>query len=116
MRIIVKQIQSTDTIAWDRYVHAHHQATLYHLSGWKNIIEKTYAHKTYYLIAQQQTFTPLNAKPNPLHWHYISIKGKSADTETSEKSKFEKAINLWQKLPVSVTKIIGPMIRKHIEL
>jgi len=56
------------------------------------------------------------AEPITLHWHYISIKGKSADTETSEKSKFEKAINLWQKLPVSVTKIIGPMIRKHIEL
>jgi len=36
--------------------------------------------------------------------------------DTSEKSKFDKAIHYWQKLPVPVTKILGPMIRKHIGL
>ena len=51
MDIKVKTIQSTDAPAWDAYVHAHPKATLYHLSGWKNIIEKTYGHKTYYLMA-----------------------------------------------------------------
>ena len=51
MSIKVKQIQSVDTIAWDAYVHAHPDATLYHLSSWKTVIEKTYGHKTYYLIA-----------------------------------------------------------------
>jgi len=56
------------------------------------------------------------AEPIPLHWHYISINGKPTDTETSEKSKFDKAIQCWQKLPVFLAKIIGPMIRKHIGL
>jgi len=56
------------------------------------------------------------AKPTPLHWHYISLEGGRNDPETSEKSRFDKAIQYWQKLPVSVTKIIGPMIRKHIGL
>jgi len=56
------------------------------------------------------------AKPNPLNWHYISLKGKSVDTETSEASKFDKAVQYWTKLPLSVTKIIGPMLRKHIGL
>ena len=56
------------------------------------------------------------AKPTPLHWHYISLNCESIDEETSEKSKFERAIRYWQKLPVPVTKIIGPMIRKHISL
>ncbi len=56
------------------------------------------------------------AKPSPLHWHYIFPNGKSVDTEISEKSKFDKAIHYWQKLPVSISKIIGPPIRKHIGL
>jgi hypothetical protein len=54
MSISIKQIQPTDTHAWDAYVHAHPQATVYHLSGWKNVIEKTYGHKTYYLMALQK--------------------------------------------------------------
>jgi len=54
--------------------------------------------------------------PTPLHWHYIALDGQSINEETSEKSKFEKAIRYWQKIPVPITKIIGPMIRKHIGL
>ncbi|UCF86476.1 MAG: GNAT family N-acetyltransferase [Desulfobacteraceae bacterium] len=56
------------------------------------------------------------AKPLPLHWHYISLDGQPVDEETPEKSKFEIAIQYWQKLPVPITKIIGPTIRKHISL
>ena len=56
------------------------------------------------------------AVPTPLHWHYIALDGQPIGEETSEKSKFERAIQYWQKLPVPVTKIIGPMIRKHIGL
>ena len=51
-----------------------------------------------------------------LYWHYISLKGKPISQDSSEKSKFNKAIQYWQKLPVCVTQIIGPMIRKHIGL
>ena len=56
------------------------------------------------------------AKPEPLYWHYISVNGKPLNQERSKRLNFSKAIRLWQKLPVSVTKIIGPMIRKHIGL
>lgn len=56
------------------------------------------------------------ARPHPLHWHYIWVKGRPDDEDSSKKSKFEKAIQYWQMLPVPVTKIIGPAIRKHIGL
>ena len=56
------------------------------------------------------------AKPQPLHWHSISLNGKPISEDTDEKSEFDKAIQYWQKLPVPVTKVIGPMIRKHIGL
>jgi len=56
------------------------------------------------------------AQPSLLHWHYFALDGKTRYEETSEKSKFDRAIHLWQKIPVPITKIIGPMIRKHIGL
>lgn len=56
------------------------------------------------------------ALPTPLQWQYISLNGSSAGIKVPEKSKFERAIHYWQKLPVGVTRIIGPMVRKHIPL
>jgi serine/alanine adding enzyme len=37
--------------AWDSFVINNSDATCYHLSGWKNIFEKTYHHRTSYLYA-----------------------------------------------------------------
>ncbi len=37
--------------AWDSFVMNTEGGTCYHLSGWKNVFEKTYLHKTYYLYA-----------------------------------------------------------------
>ncbi len=55
------------------------------------------------------------AQPNLLHWYYISLDGfQSAINE--EKSKFDLAITIWQKLPVHLTQVLGPTIRKHIGL
>ncbi|OQX15337.1 MAG: methicillin resistance protein [Desulfobacteraceae bacterium IS3] len=56
------------------------------------------------------------ANPIPLNWHTIYLKGKPEQTETSGASKFDTAVRYWKKLPVSATKIIGPIIRKHIGL
>jgi len=56
------------------------------------------------------------AKPEPLHWHYFSLNGKRLKGESDDKARFDKAIRYWQRLPVPVTKIVGPMIRKHISL
>jgi len=51
MNVHIREIQSTDADMWDAYVHSHPQATLYHLYGWRNVIERTYGHKSYYLAA-----------------------------------------------------------------
>ena len=56
------------------------------------------------------------SRPRPLHWHYITLNGTTISEGTDEKSKFDKAIQYWQKLPVPVTKVVGPVIRKHIGL
>jgi CelD/BcsL family acetyltransferase involved in cellulose biosynthesis len=56
------------------------------------------------------------AKPVPLHWHYIVLDGRGMHESRNERSKYEKAIQYWRRLPVPVTRMIGPMIRKHIGL
>jgi len=56
------------------------------------------------------------AVPAPLNWNYISLDGTSLDAESSRTEKFETARRYWRKLPLIVTKIIGPSIRKHISL
>jgi FemAB-related protein (PEP-CTERM system-associated) len=56
------------------------------------------------------------AKPEPLYWHYISMDGKPIAVPISEQSSFELAAQVWKKLPVAVTRVIGPMIRKYIGL
>lgn len=56
------------------------------------------------------------AKGAPLCWHYISLNGRPLDLESSEKGRFEKAIRYWKMLPLPVTRIVGPSIRKHIGL
>jgi FemAB-related protein (PEP-CTERM system-associated) len=56
------------------------------------------------------------AVPAPLYWHHISLDGNLPDPQGPETEKFEMAARCWRKLPLIVTKIIGPSIRKHISL
>jgi len=56
------------------------------------------------------------AEPSRLHWYHFSCRGQPPDRSGSEESRFGKAIEYWKRLPVPVTRILGPMIRKHIGL
>lgn len=47
------QLLTNQAAEWDNYVRASPEATLYHCSGWKRIIEKSFGHQTYYLYASQ---------------------------------------------------------------
>lgn len=42
-----------DTTAWDAFVHAHPQATFCHLAAWRRVIEAAFAHRTHYVMAEQ---------------------------------------------------------------
>jgi len=60
------------------------------------------------------------AKPHPMYWYTIYLDESKPlsrvenDTLTSRKKAM--AVQLWQKLPVPITRLIGPPIRKHIDL
>jgi len=56
------------------------------------------------------------ADPVPLHWYYIATDGNKINKYATDKQAYGKAIAAWKKLPVPITKIIGPPIRKYIGL
>lgn len=48
----IQKYKENDKEDWDRYVRKNHKATFFHQIGWKYIIEHTYKHKGYYLLAK----------------------------------------------------------------
>ena len=57
--IEIREFTKADKDAWDAYVYSHPNANLYQLSGWNNVISKTYGHNCYYLVAVE---TPAQSK------------------------------------------------------
>jgi serine/alanine adding enzyme len=47
----VVEIGVADAETWDQAVHASRSANLYHLYGWRRVIEDTFGHRTFYLAA-----------------------------------------------------------------
>jgi FemAB-related protein (PEP-CTERM system-associated) len=56
------------------------------------------------------------AVPAPLFWYLISLDGKPVDARKSGAERFRWAAHYWRKLPLEVTRILGPRIRKHLSL
>ena len=51
--IRVRRIDSdTDAAAWDAFVAASPDSSLYHRYGWRRIIHKSFGHETFYLTAE----------------------------------------------------------------
>ncbi len=42
-----------ETAAWDAFVRSRPEATFFHLSAWRRVIEAAFAHRTYYCAAEQ---------------------------------------------------------------
>lgn len=119
MPLQIKILQKTDEVVWDTYVESHPESSLYHLSGWRNVIEKTYGHKTYYLIATNRTHTQQQLESNQVvgilpivHLKnfvfgnslysipYFDIGGIIASNKQAENALLLEAIEIGQKLKV----------------
>jgi len=54
------------------------------------------------------------AKPEPLYWEYALQSGRELPNLSPSNPKYRAAINLWTRLPVGLTKVIGPHIVRSI--
>jgi FemAB-related protein (PEP-CTERM system-associated) len=51
--VSVRPFRDGDERRWDEFVCAHSKGTFFHLAGWRRVIERAFAHRTYYLIAER---------------------------------------------------------------
>jgi len=54
------------------------------------------------------------AKPLQLYWQYLLREGEPLPAINNKNPKFDLAIRVWQKLPLPLTRILGPHIVKNI--
>jgi FemAB-related protein (PEP-CTERM system-associated) len=53
MKTIV-QIHRDESSSWDTYVASHEESTNYHRYGWREVVEQSFGHRTYYLAAKTE--------------------------------------------------------------
>jgi hypothetical protein len=54
------------------------------------------------------------AAPVPLYWHYWVRDGGPLPNLTPNNPRMQMAIRLWRRLPVAVTRLIGPPLVKNL--
>lgn len=53
------------------------------------------------------------ASPQQLHWYKYAAQTETSDNFSSKRGSF---IKIWSRLPPGITRVIGPLLRKHIHL
>ncbi|HZR02311.1 MAG TPA: peptidoglycan bridge formation protein FemAB, partial [Burkholderiales bacterium] len=51
---VVTELTASSRQKWDNFVRQCKQATFFHLSAWKNIMEDVFGHRTRFLMAQRE--------------------------------------------------------------
>lgn len=55
------------------------------------------------------------AQPRQLHWQSVGAANSRASTTVSaQDGKFHAAVEVWKRLPIPVTRVLGPRIRKYL--
>jgi len=54
------------------------------------------------------------ARPEALQWHYLLSSGAKLPNLSNSNPKFSMAIKLWQRLPLAMTRALGPLIVRDI--
>jgi len=107
----VRLYQPSDKSAWDSYVFKHPTSTHCSLSGWKDVLETTYGHKGYYLLAEDN-FRIVGILPlfhikslifgNQLvSMPFLNYGGVLADSSDVERSLIEEMFHLGLRLKTS---------------
>ena len=54
------------------------------------------------------------SREHDLHWYYVLPNGEELPDISPANAKYDLAIKMWQKMPLGLTKMIGPSIIKNI--
>lgn len=54
------------------------------------------------------------AQPKQLFWQVLNLNGAQGATISTDDAKYRLVLEVWRRLPISVTRIIGPRVRKYL--
>lgn len=54
------------------------------------------------------------AEPRPMYWHYWLAPGEERPKLNPDNPRYKRAIAIWQKLPLPITKLVGPHLVKNL--
>ena len=107
---MVKLLESTNSQRWDDFVSKHEDSTFFHLSGWQEVIERAFGHKTYYYYVENEGritgILPLVHVKSPLFGNalcslsFCVYGGVVAEDDDSHKQLTQKACELAEFLNV----------------
>ena len=99
---------SREEQSWEQFAYAAPNASLYHLYGWKDVIERTFGHPTFYLAAldagQVRGVLPLVQLKSRLFGNlmvslpYFNYGGICAESDAVRNGLFEEAVRLAQRV------------------
>ena len=53
-------------------------------------------------------------EPEPLYYEYFLVRAREMPNLSPTNPKYSLFIRMWQKLPVAVTRIVGPWLARHL--
>lgn len=53
-------------------------------------------------------------EPEPLHYEYVLVKADKVPDVNPLNPKYQRFISLWKRLPLGVTRVVGPHLVKHL--
>jgi len=87
----VLELQDQDKEEWDKYVYDSPQATMYHLAGWKDVMEDTFGLRSHYLSAKEGDqilgVLPLLHIKSRLSGHFFTSMPGSVCTQDEETAR-----------------------------
>lgn len=108
--LTVRSMEATDRERWDEFVLRCPSATFFHRAGWKEVIERTFGHRTYFLLAEAdgriEGVLPLAEVKSFLFGHSLSslpfcvYGGVAATSERARAALDSEAIALAERLGV----------------
>lgn len=100
----IRAATGTDIIIWDDYVRDHPHGSIFHLTAWKNTVEKSFGHKSFYFLAVHNNqicgILPVFEINSLLFGHYfVSIPfaetgGVLADSPEIEQALLQEAVSI----------------------
>lgn len=112
-----------DIIRWDAFVDQCERGSFFHLSGWKQIVEQVFKHKSHYVYAEQDGsivgVLPLVEQKSFLFGHtlvstpFCVYGGAASDSDDVMLFLEDKAIELAQQLSVDYLELRYPFARNN---